>query len=287
MYILRRDSSQVDQPGYGDAVAAWQQFLIDQKLDRPVVNGAQRTLTVDRDFGPTTEQASRNFQAARKLTADGVVGQATVDAAVALGFVAPAEPQAPGMAGQIALLKAALDEAGVTDPTERAGIAAINLGESGMHPSTEASWSHTPNLRIRAVFGSRVANIPDAELNQIKASDEDFFNLVYGGTFGRTQLGNTEPGDGFKYRGRGLNQLTGRGNYARYGKMLGVDLVGNPDLANDPAIAAKVSVIYMKDRIKPGSSWEDMKRAVGNAVASTEAVKDAAFAKFMADGTFN
>ena len=290
MFVLRHNAPNAGQAGYADAVALWQQFLIDRGLDRPVVGGTQRELTADRDFGAITDQATKDFQAANGLEADGEVGEGTYKAAIKLGFVPGPEPEAAadtGMTDQIALLKAAFTEFAVTNPMERAGIAAINLGESGMRPRTEGGWSGTSNDRIRTVFGSRVADLSDEELDRIKASDEDFFNLVYGGAFGRANLGNTEPGDGFKYRGRGLNQLTGRGNYARYGKLLkNVDLIGNPDLANDPATAARISVVYMKDRIKSGSSWEAMKRAVGNAVASTEAVKDAAFAKFQADGTF-
>lgn len=53
-------------------------------------------------------------------------------------------------------------------------------------------------------------------------------------------LGNLSPGDGAKYAGRGYVQLTGKNNYARCGKLLGVDLIGNPDLAMDPVIAAKI-----------------------------------------------
>ena len=50
------------------------------------------------------------------------------------------------------------------------------------------------------------------------------------------QLGNTQPGDGVKFAGRGYVQLTGRANYAKAGVKLGVDLIGKPDLALDQAI---------------------------------------------------
>src|SRR3569832_385359 len=52
---------------------------------------------------------------------------------------------------------------------------------------------------------------------------------------GRKDLGNTHPGDGVRYKGRGLIQLTGRNNYATYGKIIGKDLVGHPEQAADPA----------------------------------------------------
>ncbi|HEX9964620.1 MAG TPA: glycoside hydrolase family 19 protein [Allosphingosinicella sp.] len=55
-------------------------------------------------------------------------------------------------------------------------------------------------------------------------------------------LGNSRPGDGALFRGRGFVQLTGRRNYADWGRRLGVDLVGNPDLALDPGIAARILV---------------------------------------------
>lgn len=57
---------------------------------------------------------------------------------------------------------------------------------------------------------------------------------------GRADLGNTQPGDGFRFRGRGFVQLTGRRNYAKAGKLLGVDLIGDPELALRPDIAAKI-----------------------------------------------
>ncbi|MBO9541848.1 LysM peptidoglycan-binding domain-containing protein [bacterium] len=65
---------------------------------------------------------------------------------------------------------------------------------------------------------------------------------------GRRDLGNTQRGDGRRYKGRGYIQITGRYNYEKYGKQLGVDLVGNPSLALDPKIAAQILARYFKDR---------------------------------------
>jgi putative chitinase len=60
------------------------------------------------------------------------------------------------------------------------------------------------------------------------------------------ELGNTAPGDGAKYPGRGYVQLTGRANYAKASKVVGVDLVADPDAAMRPDIAAKIMVNGMR-----------------------------------------
>jgi predicted chitinase len=195
-----------------------------------------------------------------------------------------AQPGPPvGVAEQQENLRRAMDEQGVTDPQMRAGIAAISAGEGGFKPRSEEGYGPTIDKRgagyVRGIFGARVADLNDQQLTALAHNDEAFFNKVYGG-----RLGNA-PDEGYKYRGRGDFQLTGKGNYERYGKMIGVDLVSNPDLVNDPAISAKIAVAYMKDRYH-GGGFEGMKRAVGNPVEATEQVKNAAYAEYLRTGQF-
>lgn len=61
------------------------------------------------------------------------------------------------------------------------------------------------------------------------------------------KLGNLQPGDGHRYRGRGAFQLTGRANYARAGGELGVDLVGTPDLAATMELVFRIAGLYWRD----------------------------------------
>lgn len=58
------------------------------------------------------------------------------------------------------------------------------------------------------------------------------------------RLGNTEPGDGARYKGRGPIQITGRFNYRKYGELLGVDLIGMPELAATPQIAFAIAGLF-------------------------------------------
>ena len=116
-----------------------------------------------------------------------------------------------GQYGESSLL-AAMSRAGIVDPTERAMFLAQMAHESG-------------NFRY------------DEEIASGQAYE------------GRADLGNTQPGDGVRYKGRGYIQLTGRANYRDYGNRLGVDLENNPDLAKDPNIAADIAIAYWQQRV--------------------------------------
>lgn len=82
----------------------------------------------------------------------------------------------------------------------------------------------------------------------------------------RKDLGNVNPGDGVKFRGRGFIQITGRWDYAHFGSELGRDLENNPDLALDPSVSAEVLALYFHERhihvYADQQNWEMVRRRV-------------------------
>jgi predicted chitinase len=138
----------------------------------------------------------------------------------------------------------------ITNPLVQKAILSTIFKESGFNINrSETSYKNTSASRIRSIFGSRFIGISDAEIDSLKKDDNSFWEKVYGGEWGRKNLGNTQPGDGAKYVGRGFNGLTGRSNYQKYSdlmrsKGISVDLVTNPDLLYKPEIAAEVNALY-------------------------------------------
>ncbi|WP_241019578.1 glycoside hydrolase family 19 protein [Burkholderia sp. Ac-20345] len=132
-------------------------------------------------------------------------------------------------------------EFGINTPARQAAFLAQIGHESGGFSSLVESFNYAPAalalfsrvpVSLRAQLGrqSGEKTVPLDRQRQIA-------NLAYGGRYGN---GDASSGDGWRYRGRGLKQVTFRDNYAAAGKTLGVDLVANPDLlATDDTLAAR------------------------------------------------
>lgn len=154
-------------------------------------------------------------------------------------------------ARNIDLLVDAMNNFGITDPMAQIGILSVIGKESNYIPKSETSYSNTSPSRIRHLFGNRVSHLSDDEINQLKKDDKKFYNLIYANTVGNGKNG-TDDGDGHRYRGRGFNQLTGIGNYRKYGGLIGKDLVSNPDEVNNPRTAADVAIMFFTKGKKSG-----------------------------------
>ena len=142
----------------------------------------------------------------------------------------------------------AMTKLGISNPNTQIGILSVISKESGFKPKGEISYAGTSNSRIRSIFGSRVAKLSDTQLNDLKSNPKNFFNLVYAKT-----VGNQGGEDGWNFRGRGYNQLTGRANYKKYSSIIGEDLVGNPELLNKPEVASKVAIAFLTKGKSPSS----------------------------------
>lgn len=95
-------------------------------------------------------------------------------------------------------------------------------------------------------------------------TDKVAFDKYELGTQKAVDLGNIEPGDGARFKGRGFIQLTGRDNYTRIGGQIGVDLVGEPERANDSVLAGRILAQFLannEDAIRVALAEGDLREA--------------------------
>jgi putative chitinase len=131
----------------------------------------------------------------------------------------------------------ALKESGILQGLTRLQYFLAQLGHESnglTHREENLNYSAT---RLMEIWPSRFPTLAIAQ--KYDRDPEKLANFVYGG-----RMGNTSPGDGYKYRGRGYIQLTGRDTYREIGKIAGLDLEGNPELAAKPENAIRIACAF-------------------------------------------
>jgi predicted chitinase len=145
-------------------------------------------------------------------------------------------PKIPSVSGGKGVVIAALVAAGLSAKAQANVLAQVE-SESNFVPKNESLFYTTPEGIQNTFNKDRIPTLEFAQQFVSKKGDdrsEKLANYVYAKTDG-----NSEPGDGWKYRGRGFLQITGKNAYKALGDYLKIDLVSNPDLLNSPEIAAK------------------------------------------------
>jgi predicted chitinase len=172
----------------------------------------------------------------------------------------------------------------IDNPAVQAAMIAIAYKESKLIPKNESSYAGTnkhsvfksfTNLRNYAIEGPNNTET-SRFINELKLKDTTFFNFIYGTNPKAGEFENNpktaklnpikitdsdgavitvyddENGDGYKYRGRGYNQITGKYTYELVKKDTGIDVVTNPDLLNN-IDTATLALFYFMDRGAKGT----------------------------------
>jgi putative chitinase len=191
------------------------------------------------NFGPKTEEAVKAFQAANGLVADGMVGEGTWNKIMGTAPTAPAPAATPASTNfKLDKLKGHIPDAviaqipdtakkfNITNPLRLAHFLAQCGHESGGFKAVQENLNYS-SKGLMGIFKKYFPTVQLAE--QYARKPQAIASRVYGGRMGN---GAEPTGDGFKFRGRGYIQLTGKDNYSAFDKFVTDDILGNPDLVS-------------------------------------------------------
>lgn len=192
---------------------------------------------IDGSFGPGTEAAVLAFQRSKGLAADGLVGPNT---ATALGLAA------------IPSVVSAIPSITVQVVSQMFPVSPIGNIKANLPSVLDALVSAKLPDRAMVLMALGTIRAETESFQPISEGQSRFNTSPSGPPFdlydNRQDLGNTGAPDGANFRGRGFVQLTGRANYTRYASEISMDLVNNPELANDPHVAATLLARFLGNR---------------------------------------
>lgn len=173
-------------------------------------------------------------------------------------------------------IKKAMTNKGITNKYTQAAILAIISKESAFIPRSESSYVKTDASRIKSVF-KKMRQYSDSEVDVIKRNPKQFFDIIYGGIYDNSST------DGYKYRGRGFNQLTFKSWYSYMKTKTGYDLISNPDLLNTIDVASAVVVEYFIKNFKSISNDNKLNYNTSGNINDFKTLKDAVGALYHAN----
>ncbi|HBL9021924.1 TPA: glycoside hydrolase family 19 protein, partial [Enterobacter hormaechei] len=148
-------------------------------------------------------------------------------------------------------IDAAMKEYGITAPLDQAMFIAQMGHESTRFTRVVENLNYAAENLVPTFGSHRITPQQSAALGRTAAhpaNQKAIANLVYGGEWGKEHLGNQVAGDGWKYRGRGLKQITGLSNYRSCGHALKLDLVTHPELLEQDEYAARSAAWFYASR---------------------------------------